>query len=122
MNDTRQFEYNYSADKAKEVEAITKKYMSHEPDKFEQLKALDRKAERRGQTTSLALGIIGTLILGIGMSIVMAGSATFMILGIIIGIAGIAILATAYPAYKKFVKEDRSKVADQILALSKEIQ
>ena len=122
MNDTRQFEYNYSADKAKEVEAITKKYMSHEPDKFEQLKALDRKAEKRGQITSLVLGIIGTLILGAGMSIVMEGTASLMIMGIVIGVAGIIILMAAYPAYKKLVKEDRNKVADQILALSKEIQ
>ena len=45
-----------------------------------------------------------------------------MVLGIIIGVVGIVVLSAAYPLYKKIVKEDRAKVADQILTLSKEIQ
>ena len=40
MNDTKAFEYNYSADRAKEIEAIRKKYEDPKTDKFEQLKAL----------------------------------------------------------------------------------
>ena len=122
MSETKQFEYNYSADRAKEIEAIRKKYEDPKTDKFEQLKALDKQADKRGMITALVLGIVGALILGTGMSIVMEGSAVFMILGIIIGVVGIVVLSAAYPLYKKIVKEDRAKVADQILTLSKEIQ
>ena len=122
MSETKQFEYNYSADRAKEIEAIRRKYEDPKTDKFEQLKALDKQADKRGMITSLVLGIVGALILGTGMSIVMEGSAVFMILGIIIGVVGIVVLSAAYPLYKKIVKEDRAKVADQILTLSKEIQ
>ena len=122
MSEARQFEYNYSADRAKEIEAIRKKYEDPKTDKFEQLKALDKQADKRGMITSLVLGIVGALILGTGMSIVMEGSTAFMVLGIIIGVVGIVVLSAAYPLYKKIVKEDRAKVADQILTLSKEIQ
>lgn len=122
MSEARQFEYNYSADRAKEIEAIRRKYEDPKTDKFEQLKALDKQADKRGMITSLVLGIVGALILGTGMSIVMEGSTAFMVLGIIIGVVGIVVLSAAYPLYKKIVKEDRAKVADQILTLSKEIQ
>ena len=122
MSETKQFEYNYSADRAKEIEAIRRKYEDPKTDKFEQLKALDKQADKRGMITSLVLGIVGALILGTGMSIVMEGSTAFMVLGIIIGVVGIVVLSAAYPLYKKIVKEDRAKVADQILTLSKEIQ
>ena len=46
MDNTDTFEYNYSAERAGEVEAIRKKYEEPEEDKFEQLKALDRQVER----------------------------------------------------------------------------
>ncbi|MBQ3795166.1 MAG: hypothetical protein II842_02595 [Butyrivibrio sp.] len=122
MSETKQFEYNYSANRAKEIEAIRRKYEDPKTDKFEQLKVLDKQADKRGMITALVLGIVGALILGTGMSIVMEGSAALMVLGIIIGVVGIVVLSAAYPMYKKIVKEDRAKVADQILTLSKEIQ
>ena len=122
MSETKQFEYNYSANRAKEIEAIRRKYEDPKTDKFEQLKALDKQADKRGMITALVLGIVGALILGTGMSIVMEGSAALMVLGIIIGVVGIVVLSAAYPMYKKIVQEDRAKVADQILTLSKEIQ
>ncbi|MBE5831588.1 MAG: hypothetical protein E7306_07595 [Butyrivibrio sp.] len=122
MDNKDTFEYNYSAERAKEVEAIRRKYEEPAEDKFEQLKALDRQAERRGQILSIAIGIIGTLILGIGMSMVMVGQAPYFIPGIIIGIVGVLTLSTAYPVYKKVTKKDRDKVAGQVLALAKQIQ
>lgn len=122
MDNKDTFEYNYSAERAKEVEAIRRKYEEPAEDKFEQLKALDRQAERRGQILSIAIGIIGMLILGTGMSMVMVGQAPYFIPGIIIGIVGVLTLSTAYPVYKKVTKKDRDKVAGQVLALAKQIQ
>ena len=122
MDNKDTFEYNYSAERAKKVEAIRRKYEEPAEDKFEQLKALDRQAERRGQILSIAIGIIGTLILGTGMSIVMAGQAPYFIAGIVIGIVGALTLSTAYPVYKKVTKIDRDKVAGQVLELAKQIQ
>lgn len=122
MDNINTFEYNYSAEKAREVEAIRRKYEEPKEDKFEQLKALDRQAERRGQILSIAIGIIGTLILGTGMSMVMVGQVTYFIPGVVIGIVGALALGAAYPIYKKVTKKDRDKVAGQVLALVKQIQ
>lgn len=122
MSEAKTFEYSYSADRAKEVEAIRKKYVNKEEDKFEVLKRLDKQAEQRGMITALMLGIIGTLVLGAGMSITMVGSTAFYVLGIIIGIVGIVILGVSYPLYKKMVAKDRAQVSDQILKLTEELQ
>ena len=122
MDNKNTFEYNYSAERAREVEAIRRKYEEPAEDKFEQLKALDRKAERRGQILSIAIGIIGTLVLGTGMSMVMVGQVPYFIPGIVIGIAGAVAISAAYPVYKKVTKKDRDKVAGQVLALAKQIQ
>lgn len=122
MNNKDTFEYNYSAERAMEVERIRRKYEEPAEDKFEQLKSLDRQAERRGQILSIAIGIIGTLIMGTGMSMVMVGQVRYFIPGIVVGIAGALALGTAYPVYKKVTKKDRDKVAGQVLALAKQIQ
>ena len=122
MDNKDTFEYSYSAERAKEVEAIRRKYEDPSEDKFEQLKALDRQAERRGQILSIAIGIIGTLVLGTGMSMVMVGQVPYFVPGIVIGIAGTLALSAAYPIYKRVTKKDRDKVAGQVLALAKQIQ
>lgn len=122
MDNKDTFEYSYSAERAKEVEAIRRKYEDPSEDKFEQLKALDRQAERRGQILSIAIGIIGTLVLGTGMSMVMVGQVPYFVPGIVIGIVGTLALSAAYPIYKRVTKKDRDKVAGQVLALVKQIQ
>ena len=122
MTQAKEFEYTYSADRAKEIEAIRKKYEDPQTDKFEQLKNLDKNAEKRGMITSMCLGIAGTLILGIGMSLTMVGPSVLFVLGIIVGIIGIGVLTLAYPLYKKIVKEDREKIKAQIFELTKELQ
>ena len=70
----------------------------------------------------MAIGILGTLILGIGMSMALVGEVLFLIPGIIIGIIGMAVLGAAYPIYKKVTKADRDKVAAKVLELADQIQ
>lgn len=122
-NENQSFQYSYSAKRQKEIEDIRKKYLPKEEDKLEMLKRLDREAEKPGMITSLAVGIIGSLLLGIGMccTMVWSSSAMVFVLGILIGIMGIVILSTAYPLYKKITKKQREKITGQILALSEEL-
>lgn len=115
------FEYAYSAKKQKEIEEIKKKYLPKEEDKMETLRKLDQSAEKKGTMYSVIIGVIGTLLLGTGMSMTMAGAATCFVPGIMIGILGIAILAPAYPIFKKVTKEQRKKIAPQVLALTEEL-
>lgn len=115
------FEYTYSAKQQKEVERIRKKYLPKEEDKMEMIRKLDREAERPGMIASLATGVIGALILGIGMCCTMVWGESLFVLGIFVGVIGSALIAAAYPLYKKVTRVQREKVAEQILALTSEL-
>ena len=120
MDQENTFEYTYSAQRQEEVEAIKKKYLPNE-DMMEQLRKLDRSVETQGTMCAIMIGVIGTLVFGTGMSLAMVWAKTFFVLGIICGIIGMALIATAYPVYKLVIKKQRKKVAPQILALSEEL-
>lgn len=120
-NNDNKFEYTYSAKRQEELEKIRSKYIPKEEDKMETLRRLDQSVERIGTTASIIVGIIGTLIMGGGMSLVMVGPDDFLVLGVIIGVIGMVILAMAYPIYKVIMKKQREKIAPQILALSEEL-
>ena len=102
---------------------IRNKYLPKEENKMEQLIRLDKQTERPGTIASLAIGIMGTLILGLGMSCVLVWNSSIevFVAGIIIGILGMGMAGLAYPIYKKITVKERIKVADQILALSREL-
>lgn len=121
LNEETKFEFTYSAKQQQEVENIRKKYLPKEEDKMETLRRLDKSAETPGLATSLAVGIIGSLLLGVGMCCVMVWSGYFFIPGILIGIFGLATAGSAYPLYKKITKKQREKIADRILKLSEEL-
>ena len=117
------FEYTYSAAMQKEIEEIRKKYLPKEEDKMETLRRMDREAEKPGMMTSITVGTIGSLFLGVGMCCTMIwGVATWIfVLGVVIGLLGVVIISPAYPIYKKITKKQREKIADQILELTKEL-
>jgi uncharacterized membrane protein YccF (DUF307 family) len=120
------FEYTYSAQRQKEVEEIRKKYLPKEEDKMEQLRRLHSIPTQKAQTASIALGVMGALILGTGMSLCMTEIGAFlgifgMILGVVIGIAGLVLVALAYPVYKRVLKRERERIAPEILRLSDEL-
>lgn len=120
-NNKNAFEYTYSAKRQEEVESIRKKYMPKEEDKLEQLRKLDRSVETTGTMAAITVGTIGTLVLGIGMSLALVWTEQYMAAGIVIGVAGMIILAMAYPIYKTITKKQREKIGPQILALTEEL-
>ena len=90
------------------------------------LRKLHAVPTQKAQTASLAVGIIGALILGTGMSLCMTelGSALgnlAMTVGILIGLAGITLAALAYPVYSRTLKKERERIAPEILQLSDEL-
>ena len=115
------FEYTYSPKQQQEIESIRKKYLPKEEDKMETLRRLDRSAERPGTVAALVLGTVGTLLFGFGMCCTMVWADTLFVLGIVMGILGIAILSPAYLVYQKITKKQREKIAGQIIALSEEL-
>ena len=120
------FEYTYSAEKRQEVEAIRKKYLTQEEDKMEQLRKLHSIPSQKAQTASISLGIAGALILGTGMSLFMTklGAALgglAMLIGIPVGVAGLVLVAMAYPTYNRVLNKERARIAPEILRLTDEL-
>ena len=120
------FSYTYSAQQQEEVRNIRKKYAAPQEDKMEQLRRLHASATLKAQAWAIALGVIGALILGTGMSFAMTDLATSlgsvgMFIGIPVGLAGIVLMALAYPVYNRVLKKERQRIAPEILRLSEEL-
>ncbi len=122
-NKDNAFVYRYSAQSNKEIEKIRSKYLPKEESKLEKLIRLDKQTEKRGQAVSIAFGVIGSLLLGVGMCCTMVWNVGIvtMVIGILIGIFGMGIMGLAYPTYKKLTARERAKIAEQIIALSDEL-
>lgn len=120
------FRFTYSAQQQEEVEAIRKKYLPEEEDKMAQLRKLDASVGRKGMAASIVLGVIGSLLLGLGMSLFMTDLGAFlgafsMILGIPVGLIGLVLVALAYPLYNHITKKERERIAPEILRLTDEL-
>lgn len=121
MQNKETFSYTYSAKQQEEIKKIREKYLPKEADKMEQLRRLDESVTRKGTIVSLVVGIIGTLVMGFGMSCCMVWTDTMLVLGIIVGVVGIAVLSAAYPLYNYVTKKEREKIAPEIIRLSDEL-
>ena len=123
------FKYTYSSKEQDEIKRIRQKYQSQEEDSMTRLRKLDASATSKATVIALVLGIVGTLILGMGMSLIMTDFAallgmtgmTNMIVGIITGVSGIILAALAYPVYSKVLKRERERIAPEILRLTDEL-
>ena len=115
------FEYTYSAPQRSEVQKIREKYLPREMTKLDQLRALDAGVTRRGTALSLIHGIVYALVLGLGMSCCMVWAGKLFLPGVVIGCVGLAGVAASYPIYNRIVREDREKIAPEILRLTEEL-
>ena len=126
MENKEGFSFTYSAEQQKEIEAIRKKYLPKEESKMEQLRRLHAIPTQKAQACAIALGVIGALIMGTGMSLAMtdigaALGSLSMVIGIVIGIVGMVLVALAYPLYNRVLKKQREKIAPEILRLTDEL-
>ena len=121
MADKETFQYTYSAPEQSEVKKIREKYLPKEMTKMDQLRALDASVTRRGNVVSIVHGILFTLLLGLGMSCCMVWSGAWFLPGIVIGCVGLAGVAATYPIYSHIVKQDKAKLAPEILRLTEEL-
>ncbi len=121
MENKETFCYTYSANQQEEIKKIREKYVPKETDKMEQLRRLDRSVTQKGTAISLAAGIVGAILLGIGMCCTMVWADRFFVPGIIVGIIGIAVLSASYPVYNYIIKKEREKIAPEIIRLTDEL-
>jgi len=132
-NENKQFEYSYSAKEQAEIKRIREKYAQKEQpaeeNKMALLRRLDESVTKKGTIISLILGVIGTLIMGFGMSLFMSelgdaiglSSALSMSIGVGTGFVGILLIALAYPAYMHITKKERKRIAPEIIRLADEL-
>lgn len=114
------------------VQKIRTQYTEKENTQLDALKALDKKVKKPANIFAYTFGVIGSLVLGSGMSLAMnviepgtyfgiTISENMMLPGIIIGILGIVMVSINYPIYKRILNSRRNKYAGKIIALSDEI-
>lgn len=115
------FQYTYSAKEQEELKRIRSKYLPKEEDKMEQIRKLDSNVNKKATTYSLVVGMIGTLIMGLGMSCCMVWQGSWFIPGIVIGLIGMGMVGMAYPIYGRTLKKERAKIAPEILRLTEEL-
>lgn len=122
MDQENSFQYTYSAPEQEELRRIREKYMPKDDreQKLERLRRLDAGVARKGTMASIIVGVIGSLILGIGMCCCMVWS-DLLVPGIIIGVVGMAGVALAYPVYNHATEKERKRVAPEILKLTEEL-
>ncbi len=123
------FRYTYSAKDQEEIRSIRQKYVPREEDKMERLRRLDRSAAVRARAWSVAVGILGVLTLGFGMSLFMSEfgaqlgipARLTMPVGIAVGLVGGALVCLAYPLYQHVARHERRKIAPEIMRLTEEL-
>lgn len=131
-NEKNSFEFTYSAKEQAEIKKIRNKYVAppQAENKMEQLKKLDESVTKKPTIVALVVGIIGTLILGFGMSLVMTDLAVnfggfikaySMFIGVFCGVIGIVLAGLAHPIYNCILKKEKERIAPEIIRLTDEL-
>ena len=130
-NKNNGFRYTYSAREQAEIRRIRDKYTDGAPeeDKLARLRRLDARVTAKAQCVALCLGVVGSLILGTGMSLCMTDLSEILgphrniaiALGILIGVIGGVLAAMAYPMYNRITEKEKKRVAPEILRLTEEL-
>lgn len=121
---SNQFNYKYSAPtevERKEIDRIRRQYVPQEKteSKIEKLRRLDGLVKGVPTIWSLVLGIVGTLILGLGLTMILEWNIWW--LGIALMAIGIIPISIAYPTYKLMLKKYKNRYGKEILQLSEEL-
>ena len=106
------------------AESIAKEYAPKDNSKVIALRKLDAKAKMPATIFTYTFGIISALVLGLGMCLAMqviGGTPLMMAIGIVIGIVGIIGASVNYPIYKRILEKGKSKYANDIVELARQI-
>lgn len=107
------------------AEHLANEYAPKDDSKVIALRKLDARAKLPATVFTYSVGMISALIAGVGMCLSMNvignGSSVSFVLGVIIGLVGLAGMGINYPVYKKMLAKGKQKYAFEIMELAKEI-
>lgn len=107
------------------VEQLANEYAPKDTSKVVALRKLDARAKLPATIFTYTFGIIAALVTGVGMcfsmNVIGSGTTTIFVLGVIVGIVGLAGMGINYPIYKKMLAKGKQKYAYEIIELAKEI-
>lgn len=119
------FEYKYTAlneKEKKEVEDIRNQYLEQEKynSNIDKLKKLDSKVKNIPTAVALSIGIVSTLIFGVGLTFFLEWT-DYMYVGIPFAVIGMLMTLMAYPIYNKVHIYMKNKYKDEIIRLSNDL-
>ena len=120
--ENKEFSYTYSSlsqSEKKQVENIKRQYGGFDNQKesdLAELLKLDKKVKTIPKTIATIVGVVGTLVLGLGMSIVMVWEN--VVVGSIIGAVGVLACIVAPLLHKVIFSNLKNKYSSQIIKLS----
>ena len=104
------------------IKKIRSDYEPKQISKFDELKALDKKAKRPVAVFAYIFGSLSSLVLGVGMCFAMkvigSGISFAMPLGIAVGLLGMGLVSLTYPLYKAILRSRKNKYSKQIFEIS----
>ena len=107
------------------AEQLANEYAPKDTSKVVALRKLDARAKLPATIFTYTFGIIAALVTGVGMcfsmNVIGSGTTTMFVLGVIVGIVGLAGMGINYPIYKKMLAKGKQKYAYEIIELAIEI-
>lgn len=121
---SEQFNFKYTApteNERKEIDRIRRQYLPTEKTetKLDRLRRLDALVKNTATIWSLCLGIVGTLVLGLGLTMILEWS--IWPWGVVLMVVGSVPITIAYPVYKKVLNKYKKLYGEEILRLSEEL-
>ena len=107
------------------AEHLANEYAPKDDSKVIALRKLDARVKLPATVFTYTAGILCALIAGVGMCLSMnvigSGTTGSFVLGVAIGLIGMAGMGVNYPFYKKMLEKGKRKYAFEIMELAKEI-
>ena len=107
------------------AEQLANEYAPKDTSKVVALRKLDARAKLPATIFTYTFGIIAALVTGVGMcfsmNVIGSGTTTMFVIGVIVGIVGLAGMGINYPIYKKMLAKGKQKYAYEMIELAKEI-
>ena len=107
------------------AEQLANEYAPKDTSKVVALRKLDARAKRPAAVFAYTFGILAALVTGVGMCLSMhvigSGTTAMFVLGVAIGLLGLAGMSVNYPIYRKLLAQGKQKYAFEILELAREL-